>query len=209
MWQPFVNPVIFRQYDGTSWTKMPSPSIDVGTLTSISSFPIGHNPGLFAVNSDGQVFLILNSKDPQDPGNQWIPCSMGMAAVSASSATIWGITSENLPLRLSNIEQMSMDGNPARVKARGRQGPNWDNQNPFDESFSTHLWIVNRAVALAFQESTYGPRFLIISRIQNFTPIYVRGFTIRIIYLSLQIHFFLMVSCSPLMPHISMIQGRR
>ena len=58
------------QYDGASWTQMPLPStsIDVGTLTSISSFPIGPNPGLFAVNSNGQVFLILSSKDPKDPG---------------------------------------------------------------------------------------------------------------------------------------------
>ena len=146
------------QYDGASWTQMPLPStsIDVGTLTSISSFPIGPNPGLFAVNSNGQVFLILSSKDPKDPGTQWIPCNKGMAAISASSTTVWGMTSENLPIRLSDIEQMSIDGNPARVKARGRQGPNWDNQNPFDESLSTHLWIVNRAATLAAQESTYG-----------------------------------------------------
>ncbi|WP_405969040.1 hypothetical protein OG496_00490 [Streptomyces sp. NBC_00988] len=125
-----------RLYSWDGSTFQPADSgLPAAGVISMSVLPGG---AAYAVGTDHRLYLSLD---------EWLPVSNGpLLQVSASSLEqVWGISLDGYAVQLGTDHDGEGTG--------GAGLPGWDDQLPFDEVWSTHLWIVNRAAVLA---GTYG-----------------------------------------------------
>ncbi|MCG9893260.1 MAG: zinc dependent phospholipase C family protein [Thermosynechococcaceae cyanobacterium MS004] len=119
-----------------------------GELVCISAAEDGT---VFGLNQAGDIFLYVG-----EPQMTWYQCDGVLQEISVASSTqIWGIDLQGNPVDLSPpVQSDSVGENYAQT--HGSILPKWDAEDPFDETRSTHLWIVKRAVRLAAQEPNLG-----------------------------------------------------
>lgn len=118
-------------------------------LPNILDITAGTDGSVIAVDNAGAVHVLIDA--------QWCPAGGTLAAVSAASmAEVWGVSLDTgYPARVSG--SVPEGENPhAWVERPGVPAPRWDAQDPFDETKSTHLWIVNRGAELAHADAEVG-----------------------------------------------------
>jgi hypothetical protein len=123
-------------------------TLDQGIDSVASISMIGAGNAIFAVTTAGQLYVYLD---------QWVATGDPGDALTAVAAgpTIWGITENGAPVQLMQ-ELGWLEAGPFAVQNAGRDGPEWANDNPYNESLSTHLWLVNRAAELAQKQGSIG-----------------------------------------------------
>lgn len=131
---------LYRLGADGGWTSIAAPS-GARPLRGLSVVKGG---AVYAVDGAGTLYFFLPP---------WLVAGAGLIEVSAGAADdLWGIDPDHRPVRLEH---------PMRENARPGPGlPGWDSEDPFDETRSTHLWIVNRAARLAGQVPDLGPRLV-------------------------------------------------
>jgi phospholipase C len=136
--------VLYR-YDGTdTWPTIPLDR----TSGSLEYVAVGEEDVVWGVDSSNDAFVYI------EDGPGWYGAGSDIVAVGCGTAAdVWAVTTAGVPLQLTNPAAPA-EGAPV---AAGRvRAPRWDTEDPFDETQSTHLWIVNRAAALAVEQGDVG-----------------------------------------------------
>jgi hypothetical protein len=154
--------------DGGTWEDVPAPAplqrISVGTAVNVvaldqaghlytyrgpdgwqtlaGSFKdvsVGHDGSMWAINPGGHVCIYGS----ETSGWYELPAMLRQISVG-SSRHVWGLDADARAVDLTG-------GNEPFSEARRAHHPAilWDAEDPFDDTRSTHLWIVNMAARLA------------------------------------------------------------
>jgi phospholipase C len=124
----------------SGWSAIPITG--VGPMAAASAAPGGL---VWTVNPAGKVFLYFGE------AIGWVTLAGTLKQISfGNSGNVWGLdpsgTPWNLSLPSSGFESTRL---PPQL-------PAWDTESVYDETRSTHLWIVNRAAVLAQQQGSAG-----------------------------------------------------
>jgi len=126
------------QFGSDAWNALPGPGAAVTDLAASCDGP------LWATDASGNLYLYTGGNPP------WFTCGTGFKQVSGgSSADVWGIDESGQATALSSGASFGEGSTRPSTSSRLR----WDGENAFDETDSTHLWIVNRAAQLAEQQA--------------------------------------------------------
>jgi phospholipase C len=104
-----------------------------------------------AVGEEGLIWAV-DSKSTEacaylGDGMGWLETGVDAVAIGcATAADVWAVTTAGLPIQLASPTGL---GEAVSSGAVAGVAPRWDTEDPFDETKSTHLWIVNRAAQLA------------------------------------------------------------
>ncbi len=102
-----------------------------------------------AVNADSRVFA-------QFDVDVWFLTALRARDVAVGSAAdVWLVLPDGTPSQVAEGVPLTAEGH---VQGEGSIRPRWATDDPFDESKSTHLWILRRAATLAQQQGTQGQR---------------------------------------------------
>jgi hypothetical protein len=113
-----------------------------GPGPAVTDLAVSSDGPLWATDASGNLYLYTDGTPP------WLTCGTGLKQVSGgSSANVWGINESGQAVAISDGSSPVGEGS-TRVSV-GASRLRWETENPFDETDSTHLWIVNRAAALA------------------------------------------------------------
>jgi phospholipase C len=136
------------QLEGASAGWSPIPLGGIGIPANVCVIPGG---GLWVVTQAGSVFQYLG----QDYG--WAPLAGTLKQISAGSAfNIWGIDLDGNALDLNPEPSAAPEAGAVQVAAGDGHGLRWETEDPFNEARSTHLWIVNRAALIAWDQGSAG-----------------------------------------------------
>ncbi len=136
-------------YNGTAtWPALePAPP---GKLTAITASADGT---VLVIDDSQQFYIYLGSAG-------WPTLDGRALAISAAGESdIWTIDLNGEPVELTGGRPILEEGSIVR-QPQGGLAPRWETENPFDETNSTHLWIVNRAAQLAGTDKQVGARAL-------------------------------------------------
>lgn len=105
------------------------------------------------IDAHGQMWALNRTNKLFTNLGPWIEVSAAqLKSIScASTGEVWGISTQDLPVKLSAADPY-LEALPARTGGM----PRWDTEDPYNETQSTHLWIVNRAAQLAQGEGAAG-----------------------------------------------------
>ncbi len=132
-----VNNILNRTLENPVWSLVtPGPA-----GAPISTIAASEDGNLFAVTTDGALYLYTGDDTP------WMQvgdASLKLKSVSIRNlASAWAVTTDGTALFLGEPEAAM------RVDVPFQSHLQWDAESVFDESKSTHLYIVNRAAQLA------------------------------------------------------------
>ena len=131
--------VLYRYGGAAGWDRLP----ETGSA-GVRSPSVLTGGGVYAVDTAGALHLYLPP---------WVPVGDQLSEVSAGSVDdVWAIDPGGRPLRLEHPVREATGPGPGL--------PGWDSEAVFDETRSTHLWIVNRAAQLAGTVPDLGSRLL-------------------------------------------------
>jgi hypothetical protein len=124
------------QYANTSvWPALtPQPPVSLVDLS------VTDDGLLFGIGPNNVLYLYVGPSDP------WYPAATGLTAVSAGgSSSIWALDAYGDPRLLLSGEEIFSDDT-----TQGDNLPRWETASVYDQTRSTHLWIVYQAATLAF-----------------------------------------------------------
>lgn len=99
-----------------------------------------HDGLIIAVQPDGRAVFTVPGSD------SWIDLIDTVASVQASgNGEVWAVDTDHHALDLTAGQSLFTETAPHRLPG----GLGWDAQDVFDDTKSTHLWILNRAARLA------------------------------------------------------------
>jgi Tectonin domain/Ricin-type beta-trefoil lectin domain-like len=121
-------------WDGSAWGSFyPTPPVP---LTCLSASDDGM---LWGVGTDGNLYVSVGA-----PG-EWTAVGSGLSQVSAASASyIWALDTTGAAQALQYGSPLLAEDAPISAGTAG-----WDTESVFDQSQSTHLWLVYQAASLA------------------------------------------------------------
>ena len=123
------------QYANTSvWPALtPQPPVSLVDLS------VTDDGLLFGIGTNNLLYLYVGPSDP------WYPAASGLTAVSAGgSSSIWALDAYGDPRLLLSGEEIFSDDT-----TQGDNLPRWETASVYDQTRSTHLWIVYQAAMLA------------------------------------------------------------
>jgi hypothetical protein len=142
----------FYQYSSSSW-QGPLSLTGVATGNQLTYIAAASDGSLFAVDNQDNIYQYLSGED----FTAWYQFAGQFTQVAAgSNSNVWCLDAEGNLVQLTSGIGGEAPGADSWTRSEARIGPDWDAESPTDETLSTHLWIVNRASALAFTESTVG-----------------------------------------------------
>lgn len=135
-------------YDGSTWTQQSS-------KLAFSQIATAADGTTWAIDADGKVFERIEI-------DGWAQLALEARCVAIGSGSdIWAVLGDGTVYCVSDGTHGTLGSPAPSAQARRRRlAPRWDTEDPFDESQSTHLWILRRAAILAksARDSTAGAR---------------------------------------------------
>jgi Tectonin domain/Ricin-type beta-trefoil lectin domain-like len=128
---------------------------------SLQSLSVTNDGLLWAIGTDENLYLSVSAQDP------WVASGAAPVQISAASSSyIWALATGGTAIALQYGSPLFTEGaTPSRTAG-------WETESVYDQSESTHLWIVYQAATLAAQGGSVGQDACGLVSPQDFT---VRG----------------------------------
>jgi phospholipase C len=120
------------------------------SFVSIAVLPEGV---IMAVGASGSIYMLL--------GSHWIiggGDNLVAEIAAGGDDDVWAIDMDGYAVEVGSALDLLEVGPLAAAGHSRLSKPLWDAQNPFDETHSTHLWIVNRGAYLANAQGALGQK---------------------------------------------------
>ena len=137
---------VLQYTGGATWSAvLPAPT------SAVIDISVTADGLLWAIDSNHVLQLYLG------PPDGWYPAATGLSQVSAADASvILAIDTFGDPRLLEMGTPIFAEGSIAQ-QSGGSVGPRWETASVYDQTQSTHLWIVYQAATLAQHAPLFGP----------------------------------------------------